>query len=46
MEITEKIKQVASIVEIASQYTTLKKRGKKMGRPLPFPFREDSFLYG
>ncbi|HQO76288.1 MAG TPA: DNA primase, partial [Candidatus Saccharicenans sp.] len=36
MEITEKIKQVASIVEIASQYTTLKKRGKKWVGLCPF----------
>ena len=36
MEITEKIKQVASIIEIASQYTTLKKRGKKWVGLCPF----------
>ncbi|MDD8020527.1 MAG: DNA primase [Acidobacteriota bacterium] len=36
MEITDKIKQVASIIEIASQYTTLKKRGKKWLGLCPF----------
>ncbi|MGC8747194.1 MAG: CHC2 zinc finger domain-containing protein, partial [Candidatus Saccharicenans sp.] len=41
MEITEKIKQVASIVEIASQYTTLKKRGKKWVGLCPFHSEKD-----
>lgn len=36
MEITEKIKQVASIVEIASQYTALNKKGKKWIGLCPF----------
>jgi len=41
MEITEKIKQAASIVEIASQYTTLKKRGKKWVGLCPFHSEKD-----
>jgi len=36
MEITEKIREVASLVEIASQYTTLKKRGRKWVGLCPF----------
>lgn len=36
MEITEKIKQVANIAEIASAYTTLKRRGKKLVGLCPF----------
>lgn len=41
MEITEKIKQAASIVEIASQYTTLKKRGRKWVGLCPFHSEKD-----
>ncbi|MGB9906835.1 MAG: DNA primase [Candidatus Saccharicenans sp.] len=41
MEITEKIRAVASIVEIASQYTTLKKRGKKWVGLCPFHSEKD-----
>ncbi|MGB8952880.1 MAG: DNA primase [Candidatus Aminicenantales bacterium] len=36
MEITEKIRQAASIAEIASQYTTLRLRGKKQVGLCPF----------
>ncbi len=44
MEITEKIRAAASIVEIASQYTTLKKRGKKWVGLCPFhPEKDPSF---
>jgi DNA primase len=42
MEITEKIKQAASIVEIASQYTTLKKRGRKWVGLCPFHSEKDA----
>jgi DNA primase len=41
MEITEKIKQASSIVEIASQYTTLKKRGRKWVGLCPFHSEKD-----
>lgn len=41
MEITEKIRAAASIVEIASQYTTLKKRGKKWVGLCPFHSEKD-----
>ncbi|MGB9893202.1 MAG: DNA primase [Candidatus Saccharicenans sp.] len=41
MEITEKIKEAASIVEIASQYTTLKKRGRKWVGLCPFHSEKD-----
>ncbi|MDD8031261.1 MAG: DNA primase, partial [Acidobacteriota bacterium] len=41
MEITEKIKASASIVEIASQYTNLKKRGKKWVGLCPFHSEKD-----
>lgn len=44
MEITDRIKQTASIVEIASQYTTLKKRGSKYVGLCPFhPDKDPSF---
>lgn len=36
MEITDQIRQVASIVDIASQYTTLRKRGQKYVGLCPF----------
>ena len=36
MEINEQIRQVSSIVEIASQYTTLKRRGRKHVGLCPF----------
>ncbi len=36
MEISEKIKQVANLAEIASAYTTLKRRGKKLVGLCPF----------
>ncbi len=36
MELTEKIREAASLVEIASQYTTLKKRGRKWVGLCPF----------
>ncbi|MBC7349014.1 MAG: DNA primase [Candidatus Aminicenantes bacterium] len=41
MEITEKIRAAASLVEIASQYTTLKKRGKKWVGLCPFHSEKD-----
>ncbi len=41
MEITEKIKEAASIVEIASEYTTLKKRGRKWVGLCPFHSEKD-----
>lgn len=41
MEITEKIRAAASIIEIASQYTTLKKRGKKWVGLCPFHSEKD-----
>jgi len=41
MEITEKIKEAASIIEIASQYTTLKKRGRKWVGLCPFHSEKD-----
>lgn len=41
MEITEKIRAAASIVEIASQYTTLRKRGKKWVGLCPFHSEKD-----
>jgi len=43
MEITEKIKQVASIVEIASQYTDLEIKGQKIGIGL-CPFHSEKLL--
>ncbi len=44
MEITDQIKQTASIIEIASQYTTLKKRGSKYVGLCPFhPDKDPSF---
>jgi DNA primase len=36
MEIIEQIRQVANIVELASSYTTLKKRGSKQVGLCPF----------
>jgi DNA primase len=36
MEITEQVRQASSIVEIASQYTTLKRRGRKWVGLCPF----------
>lgn len=36
MEIVERVRQVSSIAEIASQYTTLKKRGRKWVGLCPF----------
>jgi len=41
MEIVDQIRQVANIVEIASQYTTLKKRGKKFVGLCPFHSEKD-----
>ncbi len=41
MEIIEKIRAAASIVEIASQYTTLKKRGRKWVGLCPFHSEKD-----
>lgn len=41
MEITEKIKEAVSIVEVASQYTALKKRGKKWVGLCPFHSEKD-----
>lgn len=41
MEIIDKIRQIASIVEIASQYTTLRKRGKKYVGLCPFHSEKD-----
>lgn len=41
MEITEKIKATVSIVDLASQYTTLKKRGKKWVGLCPFHSEKD-----
>ncbi|MBC7363849.1 MAG: DNA primase [Candidatus Aminicenantes bacterium] len=41
MEITEKIKAAVSIVDLASQYTTLKKRGKKWVGLCPFHSEKD-----
>ncbi len=44
MDLVEKIKQVANIVEIASAYTTLRRRGKKYIGLCPFhPERNPSF---
>ncbi|MEN6311088.1 MAG: CHC2 zinc finger domain-containing protein, partial [Acidobacteriota bacterium] len=36
MEIVDQVRQVSSIVEIASQYTTLRKRGRKWVGLCPF----------
>jgi len=36
MEIIEQIRQAASIIEIVSQYTTLRKRGRKHVGLCPF----------
>ena len=41
MEIVDQIRQVANIIEIASQYTTLKKRGKKYVGLCPFHSEKD-----
>jgi len=41
MEIVDQIRQVANIIEIASQYTTLKKRGKKFVGLCPFHSEKD-----
>lgn len=41
MEIIDKIRQIASIVEIVSQYTTLKKRGRKYVGLCPFHSEKD-----
>jgi len=41
VEIIEQIRQVANIIEIASQYTTLKKRGKKYVGLCPFHSEKD-----
>lgn len=41
MEITERIKEAVSIVDLASQYTTLKKRGKKWVGLCPFHSEKD-----
>lgn len=44
MEIIDKIRQIANIVDIASQYTTLKKRGRKNVGLCPFhPEKDPSF---
>ena len=36
MEITDQIRQAANIIDIASQYTTLRRRGKKHVGLCPF----------
>lgn len=41
MEIIDQIRQVANIVDIASQYTTLKRRGKKYVGLCPFHSEKD-----
>ncbi|MFB0565637.1 MAG: DNA primase [Candidatus Aminicenantaceae bacterium] len=41
MEIVDQIRQIAGIVDIASQYTTLKKRGKKHIGLCPFHSEKD-----
>lgn len=41
MEIVDQIRQVANIIEVASQYTTLKKRGKKFVGLCPFHSEKD-----
>jgi len=41
MEIVDQIRQVASIIDIASHYTTLKKRGKKYVGLCPFHSEKD-----
>jgi DNA primase len=42
MEIIEQVRQAASIVEIASQYTTLKRRGRKWVGLCPFHSEKDA----
>ncbi len=41
MEITDQVREVSSIIEIASQYTSLKKRGRKWVGLCPFHSEKD-----
>ena len=41
MEITDKVRQVANIIDIASQYTTLRKRGRTHVGLCPFHSEKD-----
>jgi len=46
MEIVDQVRQAANIVEIASQYTTLRARGRKHVGLCPFPFGKNSLVHG